>query len=292
MLNTIRITVLILLVGAVRVGATLLAGWDVAGVDLDDGVGIVSGDPPYALLNTTTDVQHVVGSLSLGPGINPTTTSGQYGFKISSSDETNSLVGAISLGHYIEIMLAVDAGYFLNLDSIELFGEGSANACSNIAILCSVDGFLPDHVIASAYPANMTGGFDTDASGFGGAIDLSDERFQGLSGNHAFRLYGWNSSSGNSPSYIRDLKGLDLKVLGTIATASGGGGRLSLIRTNMTARLEFEFGSDEGRTYLLQSTTNLFGSNVWKDVSGGISSNAGWSLEFTNSSRFYRIIPE
>lgn len=282
----------VLLVGAGRVGAALLAGWDVAGVDLDDGIGIVSNASPYMLFSTTTDVEHVTAYLGLGAGVNPTTTAGQYGFKISSSDQTNSLSGAIAQGHYIEILIAVDDGYLLALESMELFGEGSANACSNIAVLGSLDEFDSERVIASVFPANVTGGFDTDSSGFGGAIDLSVDIYQGIAGTNSFRLYGWNSSSGSSPSYIRDLKGLDLKINGTIAAHPSGLAHLALVRTNELSRLELSIGSESGQSFLLQTATNLLGSNVWENVVGGISSNTTWSLSATNSSRFYRVVPE
>lgn len=276
------------------VEAAVLAGWDVNGVDLNDGIGIVTNVMPYAFYTTTSGVGHVEAVLTLGGGVNPSTSANQYGFKISASDQTNTLAGAIALNHYLEFSITVEAGYMLNLSSNMLYGSGSSTACSNVVLMTSVDGFVAGQEIASAYPANRTGGFDTDSEGFGGVIDLSDGRFQGLTGTISFRLYGWNSSSGSGVTYIRNwTDSNDLVVYGEVVPASTDGiPTLSMTYSNGVADIAIEFNGASVTNYVLQGIADLGNTNGWVAVSAPFSSSTNWAVETTNSAAFYRIVPE
>lgn len=193
------------------VWADVLAAWNVDGIELDAGSFVA----PYQL-SATGAAEYVAAVLTLGSGVSPSTTAGQYGFKISDNAGQTSLVGAIDNDHYIEFALTVSSGYRINLGSLQLNGEASSTGCSNVALMSSVAGFVAGQEIASANAANKTGGFDTDASGFGGTIDITDADYQNLTGTVAFRLYGWNSTSGSGVTYIRNLSGNDLIINGTI----------------------------------------------------------------------------
>ena len=275
------------------VSGAVLAGWDMTGVDLDDGVGVVSNIPPYTMNATTTAVAHVDAWLDLGFGVNPTTTAGQYGFKISGADETNTLAGAISSGHYIEISVSIDDGYALSLDSIEIWGEGSSSACSNIALLSNIDGFTEGQEIAVAYSANKTGGFDSDESGFGGPIHLSGAKYQQLEGTVTFRLYGWNSSSGSASSRIRNLTGDDLVLFGDISALTlDEGPSLLLVHTNGMTRISAEFGGEDGSSYMLQQAEKLMASNAWVTVFDQVNVNTNWMFDVTNCAGFFRLVPK
>jgi hypothetical protein len=182
-----------------------LVGWDVSGVDAAD---IPSGSP-YEFY-ATTNVDHVGGSLSLGSGVNPTTTAGQYGFKVSANDEQTTLEGAITENHYIEFILSIDSGYAIDLQSLEINGEASGTGCSNVVFMSSIDGFVAGNEIASFLSING------DAGGFDATIDLSSLKFQNLTNSVAFRIYGWDSTSGSGITYIRNLTGDDLVVNGAV----------------------------------------------------------------------------
>ncbi len=276
-----------------QVSAEVVAGWDLDGVDLDDGIGVESNVPPYTLYSTTNDVTQVDAQLMLGSGVNPSTTAGQYGFKISSADQTNSLAGAIATNHYIECALSIDSGYRLNLESIELLGQSSSGGCSNVVLMTSIDGFAAGNEIASAYPANETGGFDTDASGFGAPIDLTAAQYQNLTGSVSFRLYGWNSTSGSSPTYIRNLTGLDFVVYGSVEPMSGNQSpALSIIPTNGMAMVTALIEGGTSNYYVLQSADRLSASNGWSSISAPFESSTNWMFQMTNNAAFYRVIPE
>ncbi len=276
-----------------QVSAEVVAGWDLDGVDLDDGIGVESNVPPYTLSSTTSDVTQVDAQLMLGSGVNPSTTAGQYGFKISSADQTNSLAGAIAAEHYIECALSIDSGYRLNLESIELLGQSSSGGSSNVVLMTSIDGFAAGNEIASAYPANETGGFDTDASGFGMPIDLSAVQYQNLTGSVSFRLYGWNSTSGSSPTYIRNLTGLDLVVYGSVEALSGNQSpALSIIPANGMAMVTALIEGGTSNYYVLQSVDRLSASNGWSSISAPFASSTNWMFQMTNNTVFYRVIPE
>ncbi len=278
---------------AANVEGVVVAGWDVAGVDVAAGIGIETNGAPYTFRATTSGVSHVDAALALGPGVTPSTTAGQYGFKIPGAGETNSLDGALAAEHYLEFSITVDRGYQLNLESVEMVGQGTAGGCSNIVLMTSLDGFSAGEEIASAYPVNDTGGFDTDESGFGGPIDLSASTYQNLSGSIMFRIYGWNSTSGNSPTYIRNLTGDDLMVHGNVVAVSGTGVPvLSVEHTNGMASLMVEFDGASTTNYVLQRIGSLADSNGWAAISSPFSSSTNWTVEITNAAAFYRVVPE
>lgn len=192
--------------------AATVAAWNIEGVELDDG----AHTPPYTLGANTT-AQHIASAtLSLSSSVNRSTTIDQYGFKISVGNEQSTLAGAITAGHYIEIAIEVADAYYMHLSSIDLFGQSSGTGCDNVAVLTDVDGFADGSALASVTGIqDVTGGFDTDADGFGGPIDLSDTRFRERR-SMTVRIYGWNSSSGSGVTYIRDLSGHDLVINGIV----------------------------------------------------------------------------
>jgi len=198
--------------------AAPVAAWDMNGVDLDDGSHV----SPY-VIDANQITSHVaVAQISLSTNVNPTMTVNQYGFKISGVDEQTTLAGAILAGHYIEITLTASSTHRLNLTSLEMNGQASATGCDDFAVLSSVDGFTDSAVIASVTgKAGVTGGFDTDGSGFGAPIDLSAPKYSGLP-SITIRLYGWNSTGGSGVTYIRALVGNDLIVNGTVEELPSG----------------------------------------------------------------------
>ncbi|MEN8255389.1 MAG: hypothetical protein ABFR33_07965 [Verrucomicrobiota bacterium] len=278
-------------VGGVRAG--VVAGWDVAGVDVADGTGLETNIPPYTFMATTGETASVSARLTLGGGVNPSTSVNQYGFKISIGDGTNSLAGAIASNHYMEFLLTVASGYELNLDSIEMKGGASSSGCSNVVLMTSIDGFTAGQEIASAYPANEgTGGLDTDSSGFGAPIDLSAAKYQNLAGSVSFRLYGWDSTSGSGSTFIRSLADEDLVVNGTIVELSGGVvPELAINVSNGTVSVSAAFDGASGTNFVLQSCNNLV-SNDWNTVSAPFTTNTTWDVEATNSASFYRAIAD
>ena len=276
-------------VGGVRAG--VVAGWNVDGVELDVGAGLDAPGVPYIFSATTSETGRVSAWLTLGDGVNPSTSANQYGFKIAADAGTNSLAGAIASNHYLEFSLTVAGGYELNLDSIEMKGEASGTGCSNVVLMSSIDGFTAGQEIASAYPANEgTGGFDTDASGFGAPIGLSDAKYQNLTGAVSFRLYGWNSISGSGSTYIRNLAGDDLVVNGSmVELLSGFVPQLALDASNGTMSVSAVFDGASGTNFILQSCDNL-ASNDWSTVSEPFITNTIWEVEATNRAGFYRAI--
>jgi len=273
-------------------GAEVVAGWDVDGVDLDGGIGVESNSYPYAFFATTSETGRVVAKLMLGDGVNPSSWPNEYGFKISSSDATNSLAGAIAKNQYIQISVEIAEGCSLDLQSLEIKGQSSSLGCSNIVLMTSVDGFGAGQEIASAFPANKTGGFDTDESGFGAPIDLSESRYQGLEGTVLFRLYGWDSISGSSATYIRNLAGDDLVLNGTVnGMAEGSRPVLSIIPSAGSTTLSATFDGAAPTNYVLQYRTDL-DSGDWTTVSGVFSSNSDWQVETTNRSGYYRAVAQ
>jgi hypothetical protein len=192
--------------------ADLLAGWEIENVVVDD----VSAGAPYVWAATASDTAHVQAWLSLGAGVNPSTTASQYGFKVGGDDAQTSLAGAIAANHYMEISLVAEAGYELDLMSLEMNGESTGSGADNIALLSSIDGYADGSEIAqlSGLQTAGTGGWDTDASGWGAPFDFSgDAGYQGISAV-SFRIYGWNTSSGSGVSYLRSLSGNDVEVTG------------------------------------------------------------------------------
>ncbi|MBL7076601.1 MAG: hypothetical protein ISS31_03925 [Kiritimatiellae bacterium] len=191
--------------------ADIVAGWEVTGIDLDDNYSA-----PYTIGADTTATHVLSAEISLPYSVVRSTSTNKYGFKISGGSEQTTLGGAITAGHYIEVtMTAVDL-YGFNLSSLEINGEATGDGCNDLAVLSSVDGFSSDKVIASVTGvAGATGGWDTDASGFGAPIALSDSKYTELE-DVTFRFYGWNSSSGTGSTRIRSLLGYDIVFNGTV----------------------------------------------------------------------------
>lgn len=271
----------------------VLAGWDVNGIQLTNGVGVVTNTYPYTFLATTQHVEIVSATLELGAGVNPSTSPNQYGFKISEVDQTNSLAGAIERNHYIEFSLTVASGSALNLQQITMNGESTATGCSNVVLMSSMDGFVAGQEIASAFPANKTGGFDTDSSGFGASIDLSAARYQNVTDTVTFRLYGWNSKSGSGVTRIYDDdSGDDLVVSGEVVSLPPQAENpvLNLSLSNGMAQIAVSFTEASAVSYELQQCTQLV-PNDWKSVSAPFATNTVWSVEATNSTGFFRAVP-
>jgi hypothetical protein len=200
--------------------ADVIAAWDVDGVDVGDGTGIDEGVSPYRFTSPSTDANISLAQLSLGSGVNPSTSAGQYGFKVASANAQTTLAGAIANDHYIQFSLSIEPGFLLNLTSIEMDGQTSSTGADDAAFMTSIDGFAAGDEIATVTGiAGATGGLDTDGSGWGAPIDLSGASYQGLTGTISFRIYGYNTSasSGAGVSYIRSLSGDDLIVNGTTA---------------------------------------------------------------------------
>lgn len=278
---------------AVGVQAGVVAGWDVNGIDVNDGIGLATNLAPYVFSATTNETPHVTSELTLGDGVNPSTSINQYGFKIGTADKTTSLAEAITSDHYMEFSLSIDAGYALNLSSIEINGEGSSTACSNVALMASIDGFTAGQEFASTYPANKTGGFDTDSSGFGGPIDLSDARYQNLTGRILFRFYGWNNTSGAAVTYLRNLTGDDLVVHGVVVVLpSDDCPVLSLLSTNGAASVHATFNGENSTSYILEYRPDLTDSNGWNTVFNSFATNSSWQIETTHGCGFYRAIAD
>ena len=200
-----------LLAAGASLSAQTIASWDFNGIDLDNLDP--ANNHELAAGSTAEGIAQV--TLRLGPGVNHTTASGQYGFKIPNADAQNSLAGAIASGHYIEFTLTAAPGGSLNLNSLEFNGQSAATGADNIALLSSVGGFTESAAIVTrSNIAGSTGGFDTDNSGFGGPIDLSAAEYQNIA-SVTFRLYGWNTSGSTGATYPRNLSGDDLVIHGT-----------------------------------------------------------------------------
>jgi hypothetical protein len=276
--------------------AALVAGWDINGIDVNDGAGLDASGAPYVFSATTSETERVSAELTLGDGVNPSTSSNQYGFKISTADATNSLAGAIASEHYLEFALTVSGGYALNIDSIEMNGGGSSTACSNVVLLSSIGGFTSEQDDFSAYPANQTGGFDAAAgntNGFDGPLVITSAPYSNLTGTISFRLYGWNSTSGSGATYLRNLSGDDLVVNGTVVQLSTSAGpKLSVVSSNGTTSVSAAFEGAASDPYILQYRDDLTDSNGWSNVSAPFASNAVWQILLTNSAGFYRAIAD
>ena len=193
-----------------------LAIWDVDGVDLDGDPSGIDDSPassPYTY-SGTLGTNIAGGELTLSSTVNRSTTSGQYGFKVSGGNEKSTLSGAITAEHFIQFTVTAANGFLMNLSNIEMKGQSSLTGADDVAVLSNIGGFVDTQVLDSVSSiADVTGGFDTDASGFGGPIDLSGSEFQGIS-SATFRIYGFNTSSGSGITYLRNLSGNDLVING------------------------------------------------------------------------------
>lgn len=195
--------------------AQVLVGWDISSVDMDAGILTA---PSYSLSAGTT-ASNVSGALTISSSVNPTTSVAQYGFKVSGGDTgaSASLATAISDGNYFEFTLTAASGFELTVTSIDMYGAASSSGADNVALLSSVDGFTDADAIATvSNVAGVTGGFDTDSSGFGDSITLSGMQYEGV-GSISFRIYGWNISTGSGITHLRNLSGNDLEVFGTVS---------------------------------------------------------------------------
>jgi hypothetical protein len=197
--------------------AAVLVSWDVDGVELDGDPSGIDDSPassPYTFSGTLgTNIGG--GELTLSSTVNGSTASGQYGFKVSAGNEESTLSGAITAEHFIQFTVTAANGFLMNLSNIGMKGQSSATGADDVAVLSNIGGFVDTQVLDSVSSiAGFTGGFDTDASGFGGPIDLSGSEFQGIS-SATFRIYGFNTSSGSGITYVRSLSGNDLVINGT-----------------------------------------------------------------------------
>lgn len=278
---------------SVELHADVVAGWDVDGVDVGDGVGIVTNLPPYSFVVSTSEVDQVTATLSLGAGVSPSTSAGKYGFKIAGDDQTNSLAGAIAMEHYMEFSLTVAEGYELNLSSIEIIGEGTSTACSNVVLMSSVDGFVAGKEMATVFPANVNYSLDTKKGAFGDAVDLSAKKYQHLTGSVAFRIYGWNSAAGSGSIRIRNLKGMDLVVNGTVApvsTTGEGEPQVSIHHSNGRANVAVLFGDSSVTNCCLQYCSQLTDSAGWSVIAGPFSQSTNLFFDADESCGFYRLV--
>jgi hypothetical protein len=198
---------------AFTASAQNIASWEISGVDLNDG----SYDSSFTLNAQNKDTNLTTAELTLGSGVNSSTSNNQYGFKVGGGNEQTTLSGAITNAHYIEFKFVVAGGYEFNLSSINFKGESSASGADNVAFMSDVDGFTSGNEISAlSGMSGSTGGFDTDSSGFGaGTISLAAAKYQNLSAI-TFRLYGWNTSSGSGVTYLRNLSGDDVVLNGVI----------------------------------------------------------------------------
>lgn len=221
--------------------AVVLAGWDVSGVDLDaagaSGIDGNSTSSPYIFTAGTLAPGVSDAKLTLSSTVTSSTSANQYGFKIPGASSTTTLSGAVAAEHYLQFTLTASGGSFLNLTSLEMNGEASSTGANDVAVFTSIDGFIAGSQIASVTGvAGATGGFDTDASGFGAPINLTDAKYQGLS-SIIFRIYGYNSTSGAGVTNFRNLSGNDLIINGTVVPEPstgimllGGAGILLMLR--------------------------------------------------------------
>ena len=193
-----------------------LASWDVADVELDgdpSGIDDSPANSPYTFSGTLGS-NIAGGALTLSATVNRSTSVGQYGFKVSGGSEESTLGGAITAGHYLQFTVTAANGFLMNLSNIEMNGQSSGTGADDVAVLSSIGGFVDTEVLDSVSSiADVTGGFDTDASGFGGPIDLSGSGFQEIS-SVTFRIYGFNTSGGAGITYLRNLSGNDLVING------------------------------------------------------------------------------
>ena len=211
-------TFLVLLSCCSTVSAAVVAGWDVNGLDVE---ATLSSTDSYAFDAGTQAANVSQARLTLGD-VNPSTTAGRYGFKISTSDTNNSLADAVTDNHFLEFSVTIANGFQLDLESLDFVGDTTPTGADDVAVFTSIDGFNAGSEIASlsGRQAVNTGALDTDSSGFGNVIDLSASQYQGLTGTVSFRIYGFNTGSGSGSTFIRSLGGDDLIVNGAISATA------------------------------------------------------------------------
>ncbi|TWT65276.1 hypothetical protein [Allorhodopirellula solitaria] len=212
----IRFVLLVLSICCVSAAdGAIIASWDFDGIDMNTGGGIDESTSPFSFTAPTT-APHVSGVLRIGSSLNPSTAGSRYGFKVLVGDSQTSLAGAINAGHFIDFTVTAAQGFQMNLDSLAFVGQTTANGSNSAAVLTSISGFNDGDQIASVDNiAGVTGGLDTDASGFG-PISLSMPEFQNLTGPISFRIYGFGTTTGAGDTYLRNLVGDDLVVNGSV----------------------------------------------------------------------------
>jgi hypothetical protein len=168
----------------------VLISWDINGVDLDDG----SHSAPYTIAGVA-DANIAGGNLSLSSSVNPTTSAGQYGFKVSETG-TPSLANSITEGYYIQFTVVAALGFDFSISSIEWKGGSTTSGADNIA------------------DVGTDGGYDATMSS--GSFDSSYNNLTSIT----FRVYGWNISGSSGRTNFRSLSGDDLIINGTTAVSA------------------------------------------------------------------------
>lgn len=217
--------------------AAVLAGWEITGIDLDGATAPNTTPYTFGATNGIAAMKISSANLTLSSTVTSSTSNNQYGFKVPGVNAQTTLTGAISAGNYFQFTIAASTGFVLNLTSIELSGESSATGSNSAAIMSSIAGFSNGNELASVTgKAGLTGGLDSDPSGFGGPISLTAPAYQGIS-QVTFRFYGWGSTSGSGVTALRNLSGDDLVINGTTSPVPepslallSGFGALALLR--------------------------------------------------------------
>ena len=186
----------------------VLISWDINGVDLDDG----SHSAPYTIAGVA-DANIAGGNLSLSSSVNPTTSAGQYGFKVSETG-TPSLANSITEGYYIQFTVVAALGFDFSISSIEWKGGSTTSGADNIALLSDVKGFTDGNEIAAFADVGTDGGYDATISS--GSFDSSYNNLTSIT----FRVYGWNISGSSGRTNFRSLSGDDLIINGTTAVSA------------------------------------------------------------------------
>jgi hypothetical protein len=205
------LTLLALILLPLTSSADIVAAWDVAGIDLDLHA------TPFSIAADTNALALATATISLSTNVNQSTSTNKYGFKITGGEEQTTLAGAITAGHYMEIALVAETGYHMSLSNILMYGESTGTGCDDVALLTSLGGFTSSDALATVtnVAGTSTGGFDTDASGFGGPILFSGGSYENVT-DIQIRIYGWNSTSGSGSTRLRNLTGYDLTINGTV----------------------------------------------------------------------------
>jgi len=194
-----------------------LASWDVNGVVVADGIGIDESSSPYSFTSPSRATHITDAKLTLSASVNPTTSASQYGCKVSVFPTTLST--AIAAGHYIQVSITVESGYSIDFSDIVMKGQTSGTGWDDVAFMSEIAGYTDVNALQEIGSIqDVTGGFDTDASGWGSPIDLSGSGYQGVTGTTTFRIYGWNATSGAGTNYIRSLTGDDFIINGEVKT--------------------------------------------------------------------------
>jgi len=194
-----------------------LASWDVNGVVVADGIGIDESSSPYSFTSPSRATHITDAKLTLSASVNPTTSASQYGCKVSVFPTTLST--AIAAGHYIQVSITVESGYSIDFSDIVMKGQTSGTGWDDVAFMSEIAGYTDVNALQEIGSIqDVTGGFDTDASGWGSPIDLSSIGYQGVTGTTTFRIYGWNATSGAGTNYIRSLTGDDFIINGEVKT--------------------------------------------------------------------------